>query len=375
MEQTALKNGNRYQNGSIGSIPLNKIPGTEWWDLFFQEPIIPKSLFVPPPGHVKSDEAKRIFKRFVCIINIETSTYCNRKCNYCPNSIYDRSSINNRMDDSVFNKIMNSLSDINFSSTISFNLYNEPLADDDIFRRIENTRNKLPQAFLKFNSNGDYIQEDTLDTLVNAGNNAVFITLHPGAGKPYDDEDRLAHFRRFFKRINRDMTIDTIEPGNYIESDIMYKNMRLKIMANNWGTYGNSRANALEYLKTSKIRNSPCVRPFREFTIYYDGQVYPCCQFFPDSDSKNIYQVGTIQSAKNIFDLYVSKTLSIFRRNLFGFNAKMEPCATCADLDYSKESTCDLRKDILRETIHNDSDYSLYLAHKYRPDHEDLQMD
>ena len=36
------------------------------------------------------EESKNLFKKYVEIINLETSAYCNRVCPYCPVSIYER---------------------------------------------------------------------------------------------------------------------------------------------------------------------------------------------------------------------------------------------------------------------------------------------
>lgn len=326
--------------------PLNKTPGNEWWDKFLMDPANKHALF--KEFHTKSENLPELFKKYVSIVNLETSSYCNRKCTYCPLSIYDKPQV--LMDYDLFEGILRQLSSIGFESTLSLNLYNEPLASEDIFKRIEMARKYLPKAFIKFNSNGDFISKDILDRLVRLGNNALFITLHPGANKEYEDEDRLRHFKQFFKMAKLDMQIDSVTTLKNITSDIDYKGMRLLIMSNNWSEYGNDRASTLPALESKTVRTSPCMRPFREFTIYHDGQIYPCCQFFPDSDEINRYQASDLSVDANIFKAFASSKMAGFRQDLIGFNKKGSPCDTCKDPDDSDVKSKGLRLKILSDS-------------------------
>ncbi|RKZ66637.1 MAG: hypothetical protein DRQ99_09100 [Candidatus Parabeggiatoa sp. nov. 3] len=104
------------------------------------------------------------------------------------------------MTDELFNNILSELESINYSSTIVFNLYNEPLADKNIYFKIKQVRKSLPYSFLMFNSNGDYVESDILNQLSQIGLNALFVTLHPPVNKPYQLEDRLKAFKKFKKK-------------------------------------------------------------------------------------------------------------------------------------------------------------------------------
>jgi len=53
-----------------------------------------------------------------------------------------------------------------------------------------------------FNSNGDYVDSDSLNQLTEIGLNALFVTLHPPINKPYQLNDRLNDFRNFFNKID-----------------------------------------------------------------------------------------------------------------------------------------------------------------------------
>ncbi len=111
---------------------------------------------------------------------IETSTACNRKCSYCPNSIYDRGDIKNNklMDEKLYKHIIDDLALINFKGLIKPFNFNEPLLDKRLPRLIAYTRKKLPKSNIWIATNGDFLTFETYQTLVNAGVSHINITTH-----------------------------------------------------------------------------------------------------------------------------------------------------------------------------------------------------
>lgn len=314
-----------------------------WRRLLSEKPKDIASLF---NGYALDDESKKtLFKKYVQIINIETSTYCNRKCSYCPvgKPPYHRAT-QSSLDIDAYRKIILQLKEIDYAAALSLNLYNEPMADDLLVEKIRFARQHLPKSFIKFNSNGDFLDSTALDEMADAGVSAIFVTLHPAKGKTYDDNDRLKHFNKFFRRLKREATT-VVNPSTSIRAEFFHKKMHIIVMADNWGEFGNDRAGTVTNL--SKLgRTAPCARPFREFVVAHDGFVYPCCQFFPDAEKNVSYRVGHVNET-NIFNLYASQLLSSFRRDLFGFGTKQPPCDSCADADDSTPTTAERRSAIL----------------------------
>lgn len=66
------------------------------------------------------------------MVCIETITTCNRKCSYCPNSLYDRGLVMNqsRMESALFRKIIDDLAQSGWRGEIVPHLYGEPLLDE-----------------------------------------------------------------------------------------------------------------------------------------------------------------------------------------------------------------------------------------------------
>ena len=55
---------------------------------------------------------KRVFKENVCWVEIGISSFCNRKCWFCPNSIIDRNSCNIELNENLFLKLLSELREI-----------------------------------------------------------------------------------------------------------------------------------------------------------------------------------------------------------------------------------------------------------------------
>lgn len=289
-----------------------------------------------------------LFRRNVAIINIETSTACNRSCSYCPDSIYDRKK-QSQIDETIWERIISNLRDIQYCATVSLNLYNEPLLDKSIYRRISEIKAAAPLSTVKFNSNGDFVNISALEKLAESGLNRLLISLHPPKGKAYRDEVQVGAFQKFFKRIGKPLLISAHHPKKSIRAETSFGPINILVMSDNWHTQGNDRAGSLTSLNRSSPRHSPCMRVFREIAIANTGDVFPCCQFFPDDPNNQNYRLGNI-SANDMFDIYASKLANDWRRSLFDISLKAPPCRTCNDPDNASPESNENRVRLLQLT-------------------------
>ena len=119
------------------------------------------------PGHFRPipelEAAKALFKKSVKLVEIEIFSYCNRRCWFCPNASIDRRSENIYMESELYESILRDLGQIDYSGTVSFGRYNEPLADQVVVERIRQARAALPNATLHVSTNGDYLTLDYLE--------------------------------------------------------------------------------------------------------------------------------------------------------------------------------------------------------------------
>jgi hypothetical protein len=123
------------------------------------------SLLTVPPA----SEKKTITKRNLRLIAIGIFSFYNRRCWFCPNSFVDAHSENRFMPEKTFGKIISELKEMDFSGRVSYNRYNEPLADKMVLKRICETRTALPHAYLSTSTNGDYLDRTYLEQLADAG--------------------------------------------------------------------------------------------------------------------------------------------------------------------------------------------------------------
>ncbi len=91
-------------------------------------------------------------------INIETATECNRQCEYCPNSLSDRSRPEGafKMPISLYQSIIKQLAEIGFRGRISPHGYGEPLLDERLPDLVAYTHRLLPRGKIWIYSNGDF---------------------------------------------------------------------------------------------------------------------------------------------------------------------------------------------------------------------------
>ena len=109
-------------------------------------------------------------------VDIETTTYCNRKCVYCPNYSFGRKSM--LMEEKIFLKIVESLNKIGFKGTVCPHLFGEPLSDPRIIKFIELIRYYCPQSSITLYTNGDYLTIEKYRELKSAGINYLVISQH-----------------------------------------------------------------------------------------------------------------------------------------------------------------------------------------------------
>ncbi len=247
----------------------------------------------------------------------------------------------------LIDKVIDELKEVDYAGLISLNLYNEPLLDSELENNISYMKTNLPNSFVSFNSNGDYLTIDRLFKLDESGLDEIRVTLHT---ENYQDKNRRKAIDTFFKKLNLNYKVNKFVSNEMIMVEKKFNNLNLIVMCTNWNKIGNDRAGTVELNNKKVIRNKPCMKPFREIVISTEGNCYPCCNFFPNSDISKQFLIGNI-SKKSIYDVFSSEIMVNFRKNLFDFSPKIRPCNTCNDLDNSTLNTDFRRKEILNNIL------------------------
>lgn len=244
-------------------------------------------------------------------------------------------------------RVVRDLADIGYDKKICLNLYNEPLHDFNLFlSHSKIITASVPNSRLVLNSNGDYLDGVKLHELARHGVAIINITIHPPEGKAWAKTRELKSLQKFLRRVEAPdaMTFETT--GASIRCSYWLDNMMISIQTVDWAELGNTRTDTIKIHKADFSREQPCVKPFREFTIYYDGTITQCCDAFY-SRSFTANALDRVTADRSIFDLYSSPKLREIRTELFQWGRKGSPCSSCRAPDLSTEDDKLLRESVL----------------------------
>ncbi len=268
------------------------------------------------------------------MVEIETSSYCNRACWFCPNAIHDRRSQKHYMESALYDRILTDLARIRYRHKVSYSRYNEPLASRTILDRIGEARRALPDALLHLNTTGDYLDRDYLDALYAAGLRSMNIQVYLGSDDPYDHSRVRAKMLAQVAKLKRRHRITIDAPGQRIEARLSYRDMALRIYGRNFADSGCNRGETVT-LDQRYRRTSPCVSPFYHAYIDYDGSMVPCCNIRSDIPEHADNTLGKLSATTSLFDVYGGVTAARWRRRLIGDEPKTGVCASCSFVTFA----------------------------------------
>lgn len=239
-------------------------------------------------------------KYFFDAISIEINTYCNRRCEYCPNKDYEPK--NNFMEDTTFKTIISQLKKINYNGVLSYHFYNEPLFDNRLEYFIEYVKDNLPNAIQILFTNGDILNMDKAKKLIKAGLNKFVITAHGN-----DSEKNLERLKPI-----------ALEMGSKIK------------LQSSKDLYLSNRGGLLDINKDSNKINSQLKKCLDILTCIIDikGDVLLCCQ---DYHKKNV--MGNILE-EDIKTIWNKENFKKIRKDLLDKNITTLPiCKKCLNRD------------------------------------------
>ena len=145
-------------------------------------------------------------------VAIETTTWCNRSCSYCPNSISPRGEkeFEKKLEQDTHTSIIESLHEMRFKGKLSYQFYGEPLLDSRLEVFVKEARSKLDSKVkITFSTNGDLLNLERLHTLYLNGVNWITLSIH--------DEEPKAKLIELLQRL---------DAGNYKTPEIRVKPLK-----------------------------------------------------------------------------------------------------------------------------------------------------
>lgn len=269
------------------------------------------------------------FKGQLKLIEIETFSYCNRKCWFCPNSFIDRHSDNNVMPEEIYLSILNQLAEINYDKEITYSRYNEPLAYKEIIlKRISQAREILPKSKLRVNTNGDYVTLDYIYDLRYAGLDELFIQQYLANNEEYSHEKMKKRMKQKIIDLGVDYLVISDIENHRIEYDLIIDGIVVHLRARNFAVEGTARTEKVAGFNKEYVRTKACIQPFNNMYIDYNGSVMVCCNTRSDVPEHNNGIMAHLNDAP-LWEIYRNEKYKPWRNSLIGESPKSGICAGC----------------------------------------------
>jgi len=242
------------------------------------------------------------------IFEISNSGMCNRKCAFCPRSDPNYKHVNEFISQMLHEKIYDELKDNDFSGSVIFSGFVEPLLDKRIYKQIQDIRNKLPKANIELITNGDPLNHSRIEKLFDSGLSYLLVSA-------YDSEEQAIEFRAMLEKTN-------VDSSKYIVRNRYYGEEKdFGITISNRG--GNMDNTEYKIEATKEPLKNKCTYPAYTFFIDYNGDVLTCSH-----DWGKDMIMGNLNN-NSIFEIWTGKKFSHARQNLLNANRNFSPCNVC----------------------------------------------
>ncbi|MDC1014822.1 SPASM domain-containing protein [Candidatus Pelagibacter sp.] len=242
------------------------------------------------------------------LFEISNSGMCNRKCAFCPRSDPNYNHVNQFISQELHDKIYHELSENEFSGSVIFSGFAEPLLDKRIYKQIQDIRNKLPNSNIELITNGDPLNHERIEKLFDAGLSYLLVSA-------YDSEEQAIMFRNMLAKTK-------VDPSKYIVRNRYYGEEKdFGITISNRG--GNMNNTVYKIEATKEPLKAKCTYPAYTFFIDYNGDVLTCSH---DWGKEMI--MGNLNK-NNIFEIWTGKKFSFARKQLLNANRNFSPCDVC----------------------------------------------
>jgi radical SAM protein with 4Fe4S-binding SPASM domain len=229
-------------------------------------------------------------------------------CSFCPRSDPNYLDIKEFINPELHKKLCTELAELNFSGTLRYSGFVEPLLDVNIFNLLKDARALLKEANLAMVTNGDVLNTNRLMQLFQSGLNKLFISVYDGP----KDVKKFIKMRSKAKLTNEEVIIrDRSLPPE--------KDFGLTI-SNRAGMLKNA---VHKILPLNKKLNHSCYYPGYTFFMDYNGDVLMCAH---DWGKKRI--LGNLMK-KSFLEIWTSQIAKISRKKLNNGDRGFSPCNVC----------------------------------------------
>lgn len=239
---------------------------------------------------------------FPGLVEIETNTYCNLRCEFCPNSKYTRGLAKNKkiMSPELFKKIINDLASFKFRGELGFDFYGEPLADKRLPEFVAYANKKLPKAKMFINTNGYFLTPELYKQLIANGIKEFTFSQY--------SEEIPKNMKKTFEYLKANPKVPNVIKWRKFGHD--------SVLYNRGGD-----------VDTKKIPDKPiCYYPGMHYNILWNGDVIICC-----NDYHGKINFGNL-SKQSILEIWNSPKYKAIRKQLYTQKYQLPICKTCVGI-------------------------------------------
>ena len=241
-------------------------------------------------------------------IEISESGICNRKCSFCPRSdptfIHKKEFITNELHE----KLCRELKEINYTGTVRYSGFVEPLLDKNIYNLIQMIKKFAPLSNVELVTNGDVLNIKRLNKLFDNGLDKILISAYDGE-KEANNLEKLCLDAKLLK-------------NQFIVRHRYYSEEK------DFGITLSNRSGSMENaeFKIKPLKeplNKPCNIPAYTFFLDYQGDVLIC----PHDWGKKII-LGNLKN-DTLLNIWFSSNAMTIRKKLANSDRKFSPCNLC----------------------------------------------
>jgi radical SAM protein with 4Fe4S-binding SPASM domain len=222
-------------------------------------------------------------------IEIETVNRCNGECAFCPVNRHEDTRKYAKMDENVFENIIQQLKDLNYDGRLQIFSNNEPLMDKRICDLVKYAKNELPNSHMSFFTNGTLLDEEKFHLLIPYCDTFCIDIYHNGDNIIPDN----------IKQI-----IEICNQNTELKNKVIISMINKKAIRNNRGGQSKNR------MFTYKLKSS-CSLPFKQLIVRPDGKISLCC-----NDPLGKCTLGDV-TKQPLVEIWNSKEYQKVRENLY----------------------------------------------------------
>jgi radical SAM protein with 4Fe4S-binding SPASM domain len=243
------------------------------------------------------------------LIEFNVTELCNRTCPFCPRvdpEVYPNR--NEFMPLDLYEKIMKDLAQLDFSGTILFSAFSEPLLHKELDQLVLLSKRYCPDARVEAVTNGDFVTVEKLHWLFDAGLDALLISM-------YDGQEQESYFRGLAQ-----------EAG--LRDDQVILRVRYLPPEDHFGLSLSNRAGMIVIKELGVVAlpqplKQQCFYPHYQLMVDYEGSVLLC----PHDWGKRL-KAGNLRD-QSVKEVWVSKVLTFARKRLAQADRNFSPCNVC----------------------------------------------